>query len=295
LSRRLGIGIIIALVGISIAAVGFYVLSGMVRQSVAPLPQPTVQPQITENVVATTHNIALGTVLRSGDLKLVEVPVELVPPGALNNVELAIGRFAKVDLVAGEMVQNHHLADPTNISHDVAFIIDDSQVLMAFPATDLISTLSVIQRGDIVDVFVTLTQEVPIVEEGEEGLVARTEDGEVLTESLVLTWDAMQRLEITALVADITYEEQPAQGSSLPVGGGEGEEQPQPTPQPQEIKVQAYLLALDPQDALVLKHLKDIGAQFDLVLRSPTSTELFELSPVNSQYLMDRYGFELLK
>ena len=29
--------------------------------------------------------------------------------------------------------------------------------------------------------------------------------------------------------------------------------------QPAEIKVQAYLLALDPQDALLLKHLKDIG------------------------------------
>jgi Flp pilus assembly protein CpaB len=293
LSRRIVIGIIIAIVGIAIAAVGVYVLSGMVRQSVAPLPQPTAQPQITENVVATTHNIALGTVLSSGDLKLVEVPVELVPPGTLNNVELAIGQFAKVDLVTGELVGNHHLADPTNVTHDVAFIIDDSQVLMAFPANDLISSVSVIQRGDIVDVFATLNQEVPIVEEGPEGLVASEEGGEEQTETLDITWDAMQRLEITALVADVTMEEQG--GSSIPVVGGEGEQQAQPTPQPKEIKIQAYLLALDPQDALVLKHLKDIGAKFDLVLRSPTSKDLFELSPVNSQYLMDRYGFELLK
>jgi hypothetical protein len=45
----------------------------------------------------------------------------------------------------------------------------------------------------------------------------------------------------------------------------------------------------------VLKHLKDIGAQFDFVLRSPTSTEIFDLTPINSDYLMDRYELEIPK
>jgi pilus assembly protein CpaB len=49
------------------------------------------------------------------------------------------------------------------------------------------------------------------------------------------------------------------------------------------------MLALAPQDALVLKHLKDTGAIFDLVLRAPTSTELFDLTPVTSQYISERY------
>ena len=54
----------------------------------------------------------------------------------------------------------------------------------------------------------------------------------------------------------------------------------------------ALLLALDPQDALVLKHLRDTGAIFDFVLRSPTSNVLFDLEPVTADYLVDLFGLE---
>ena len=40
----------------------------------------------------------------------------------------------------------------------------------------------------------------------------------------------------------------------------------------------AYLLALNPRDALILKHLKDTDAIFDIVLRAPTSTIQFDLT-----------------
>jgi hypothetical protein len=59
--------------------------------------------------------------------------------------------------------------------------------------------------------------------------------------------------------------------------------------------VRAYLLALAPQDALTLKHLNDSGAKFDFVLRAPTSTQLFELQTVNSDYLVDRYELTIPK
>jgi len=61
------------------------------------------------------------------------------------------------------------------------------------------------------------------------------------------------------------------------------------------VNIEAYLLALSPQDALMLKHFKDTGATFDIVLRAPTSTTLFELQPVNQDYLVDRYGFVVMK
>jgi len=293
LSRRVRVGILVAIVGIALAAAGIWVLSNIVQQSLAPRPAPTPLPPATESVVMTTHAVALGTVLDTRDLKLVEVPVELAPPGTLNNIEAAVGRFSKVDLASGEVLLDHHLADPTNVSHDVAFILEDDQVLLAFPANDLMSSLSVVQRGDQVDIFVTLSQEVRIVREGPDGVLV-AQGGEQETETVELTFDAMQRVEITALVADIVYEEQPQQAPSVPLGGEE-EPQPQPTPKPAEITVKAYLLALSPQDALVLKHLKDIGAEFDFVLRSPTSTEIFDLTPINSDYLMDRYELEIPK
>ena len=59
------------------------------------------------------------------------------------------------------------------------------------------------------------------------------------------------------------------------------------------MNIQAYLLALDPQDALVLKHLKDRNAIFDIVLRAPTSNNNFELAPVYDDFLNDYFGLEI--
>ena len=91
------------------------------------------------------------------DIQLATVPVSLVPRDALQTIESALGKIAIVHLIQGEMVLQHHLADPTNVSHDVGYIIGDDQVLMAFPANDLMSGLGVLQRGDNVDIFVSLT------------------------------------------------------------------------------------------------------------------------------------------
>jgi len=292
LSRRFRIGILIALVGVGLAAIGLYVLSVMLRQSLSPRPVPTQVPPLTEQVVVTTHNVTLGMVLKSGDLRLAEVPIELVPVGAVREIEAVLGRFSKVDLVAGEMVLDHHLANPTNINHDIGYIIDDSQVLMAFPATDLMSSLSVFERGDIIDILVTIDQEAPVVSEDPNAFVAPGEEEQ--TETRQFTFDAFQRIEITAMVVDVIVEQQPASQSPLEGVGG-GTPQPAPTPRPADIRIRAYLFALLPQDALLLKHLKDTGAIFDLVLRSPTSTQLFELNPVTSDYLIDRYELEVPK
>jgi len=208
------------------------------------------------------------------------MPVELIPPGVLTAADEAIGRFSKVDLVSGEMLLDHHLADPTNVNHDVAYTIGDDQVMMAFPASDLMSTLSVIQRGDLVDIFITIDQEVPL-SPLTGGQVSATGEEETKTETL--TFDAMQRVEITAMVADVVQEKQ---SSSVPLQSGDTS---QPTQQQTQTKIRAYLLAMSPQDALVLKHFKDTGANFDIVLRSPTSNQLFDQTPVTSQYLIDRY------
>lgn len=291
MSKRLRTGILVAIVGIGIVVIGLFVLTRLVRQSLAPLPQPTPIPAQTEQVVVVTHDMVVGTVLQSADLRMIQVPLELIPQDAVRNIESAIGRFTKVNLISGEMVLNHHLADPTNVSHDIGFIIGDAQVLMAFPASDLMSSLSMIQRGDVVDIFATMNQEVRIAAEGEEDLVATGEEED--TEVKSITFDAMQRVEITALVVDIITEDNRAP-ASIPLNTEETPAQ-QPTPKPSEIKIRAYLLALLPQDALVLKYLKDNGAIFDMVLRSPSSNQLFELNPVTSDYLIDRYELELPK
>jgi hypothetical protein len=155
---------------------------------------------------------------------------------------------------------------------------------MAFPATDLMSREGMVQRGDFVDIFATFEQVIePTVEEtsGEEGQAEEVLNPEFRT----YTVDTMQKVGITAMVLEVPQDQQAITAS---LGGGqEVETKPAST-------IKSYLLALDPQSALVLKHLKDIGAIFDIVLRSPTSTLEFELTPVSQEYIIELFGLEIL-
>jgi pilus assembly protein CpaB len=147
LNRRVRIGVLIALIGIVLVVAGFVVLSNFIQQSLAPLPPPTPVPPITQDVIVAARDVALGTLLEQSDLTIASVPVELVPRDRLTAIEQGIGRIVKSDLVQGEMVLEHKLADPTNVSRDLAFIIGDDKVLLAFPVTDLMTSLGILQRG----------------------------------------------------------------------------------------------------------------------------------------------------
>jgi len=291
LNRRLRTGIIIAVVGIAMIAIGLFVLGRLVRDSLAPLPAPTPIPVTTEKVLITTHDIAIGSLLSADDVVQVDMPIELRPRDALKDVAEAVGRMVKVNLVANELVLGHHLADPTNASHDLAFVIGDNQVLVAFPSGDLMSGLGVLQPGDNIDILVSINQIVKVIPASGQTTTGQEEQ----TISKLFTFDAMQRVVIQAIIADVVTEEGTAPVAATVVKNASGTPVPTPTPNPGVRNVRAYLLAVSPQDALVLKHLRDAGGNFDIVLRSPTSTELFELSPVLSDYLNDRYQLEIEK
>jgi len=273
-------------VGIALALIGGIFVGSLFRGRVSAPATPTPPPPLTELVVVVTHDIALGSVLGESDMREIEVPLGLAPRGALTQVNEGVGRMTKQNIVGGEMVMSQHLADPTNINRDLAFVLPDDEVLMAFPVVDLMGQLEMLGRGDRVDVLITYDLEVRIPEEG---ITLSLETPEPVTEKF--TFDAMQRLEITATIVEITSTNQTG-NQGAPAVNQQGTPVPTPTPSPAQRNTVALLLALDPQDALVLKHLKDTGAIFDFVLRSPTSNLLFELEPVTEDYLIDLYGLE---
>jgi Flp pilus assembly protein CpaB len=283
LNRRLLIGILLAVLGLALIIGGIFAVTNLVSRSFAPNAAPTAIAIATTQVLATTHDIAPGALLTNEDVQFVEVPVALAARNTITDITRAVGRITNVHLIQGELLMEHHLADPTNISHDVGFIIGDDQVLMAFPAEDLMSSLNVLQRGDMVDILASLTvnMEVAQVVPGET-VTAEAENTETITR--VFTFDANQRIQLSAIVADVVMEETTIL---------EGEVQP--TPQPSEVTVHAYLLALNAQDALVLKNLIDSDAIFDIVLRSPSSNELYDLSPVTLEYLVEQYQLEIIE
>lgn len=303
MSRRV-LGIIIAIVGIAVAVLGAYSIRQILTTSFAPAAVATPINLATEKVVVVTRDLAVGAVIKPSDVREEDIPVNLIPRNAIRDLNEVVERMVKVPLVTGEMVLAHHVADPNLISHDIAFTMSDNMVLMAFPATDLMSSLNVLQRGDLVDIFVSIEETVEVVEGGrtdtqfgnlpqptptpQAGPVTLPEENPIV--SRLFTFDALQATDISAIIADITYE----QGSytSVPLGA-ENEVIASTEPIPSSVRVRSYLLILNPQDALLLKHLVDIGATFDLVLRAPTSDQLFDLQPVISEYLIDRYQLEV--
>lgn len=286
MSRRRGL--IFGLLGVLVVFVGIIIIRGALGRVTSPPPPPTLPPPLTSSVLVTTHAIPLRGILKAEDLTLVEVPIELVPPGALTGKSAAAGKITKVPLAAGEMVLEHHLADPTKTSKDLAFTIGDDQVIMAFPATDLMSQINILQAGDLVDILVSL--EVPVMPA--QANSAGAPGQEPKSEDQLFTFNALQRITIQAVVVKVTPQRTTGTTASRTSTTAGATPVPTPTPVPPEIEPQAILLALSPQDALVLKHLKDAGGVIDIVLRAPTSTQLFQLEPVMPDYLKDRYELE---
>jgi pilus assembly protein CpaB len=262
LNSRTRTGITIAIVGIVLIALGIYAAIRLLNVSFttgAVRPTPLPREETIAKVALVTRDVAEGVVLTAEDVNLGDVPIELAPRDAIDNLDNAIGRITKTDLFQGEMVLEHNLANPTGQAYDIAYVLDERHVLMALGVGDLMTRHAIIKRGDIVDLFATY------------------ESGQIVT------FDSFQRLDITAIVIAIVESDDANQDLQRPTG-----------PRRSQVAVQAYLLALDPQDALVLKFLKDTGANFDMVLRAPTSSGHFQLTPVTAQYIQELYGLGLL-
>jgi pilus assembly protein CpaB len=227
-----------------------------VRETGEPVAAP---PQV--SVVVAARRIEVRSLLTAEDLELREMPVDAVPETALRDVEEGVGRITLVDLYAGEVLLTERLVDPDVVARDgrTALVINDDQVLMAFPAEDLMSRVNVLKPGDHVDLL--FSHQFPAGQVGVApgaGPVAQGTAGEEEEEQVTFT--LLQNVVIAAIT-----------------GGGE------------EESARALLLTLSPQDALVLKYMKDAGGIVDIVLRAPGVEVEFPTDPVNLEYLINRY------
>jgi len=208
-SRRV-FGIIIAIVGVGVAIVGVFSIRQILVSTFTPPPAPVQPEALTEQVVAVTRDYEVGDVVGENGVRVVDMPVELIPRNAIRDIEETVERIVKVHLVSGEIVQTHHLADPTNISHDIGFIMSDKMVMLAFPAGDLMSSLNVLERGDLIDILVTISEQVDVVVGDSDGAPGSGEpvlpdDEEQETVGRTLTFDAMQATDISAVIADVQF------------------------------------------------------------------------------------------
>jgi pilus assembly protein CpaB len=222
-------------------------------------------------VVVAARAIEVRVSLTAEDLELRDLPVEAAPEGAVRELEEAVGKITLVDLYPGEVILAQRLLDPNVITGDgrLALVLAEDEVLMAFPAQDLMSRVGVLKPGDHVDLLFSL--DFPVNRGIEEFLPAEGETAEGKPAQTVqdneeqVTFNLLQNVSIAAIVTGRT-----------PTGGEAG-------------AAEAILLTVSPQDALLLKYAQDAGGIVDIVLRAPGTERPFSTEPVDVDYMIHRY------
>jgi pilus assembly protein CpaB len=257
-------GFLWLMAGLVVALMAGVVAFATLSQAADP-PETRQSDEARITVVVASRPVAVRSALTSEDLAFVEVPADSVPEGAVRELEAALGKLVLVDLYPGEMLLRQRLLDPNVVTADgrSALVLVEDQVLMAIPAQDLLSRVGVLKAGDQVDLLFSL--DFPVDRDTQSGS-SGNDDEEQATFSLLenVTVAALLSNQATADKAKESAEGKPAQP-------------------------QAILLTINPQDALAVKYMVDAGGTFDLVLRAPGVDRLFETSPVDVDYLINRY------
>jgi pilus assembly protein CpaB len=120
-------------------------------------------------VVVTTNPVALGAVIKSGDLKLVNWPAQNLPPGAFSKLEDVVDRVALSNILVEEPVLEGRLAAPGS-GAGLAGIIPAGMRAVSVRVNDVISVAGFVLPGSRVDVMVTATPRT----ESQGGPVTRT-------------------------------------------------------------------------------------------------------------------------
>ncbi len=243
-------GLVVAVLA---GVIAYVTLSQAASRSAGEEAGPTVE------VVVAARAIDVRSQLAAEDLTLQEMPVRTAPEGAIREIGQAAGQLTTVDLYPGEIIVARRLLDPNTIAPDgrMALVISDDQVLMAIPTEDLLSQVGILKAGDHVDLLFTLPFPTGSAIGGVVG------GGQV--EEQPMTFNLLQNVTIAAVVGG-------------PTSTGETEGAPR-----------ALLLTVGPQDALVLKYVRDQGGIQDVVLRPPGVEEPYEIDPVDMDYMINRY------
>ena len=137
------IGVIIALIALMVAIFGR--ASGPGTSSVSA------------SVVQVSTAVSANSALVAGDLKLVTVPTNAIPPNPITSVKSAVGQFAAVNLNAGEILSTNLLLSASQEAHVGPLLnIPAGTVAMTVPAGgELNGVAGYPAPGDQLDLIVT--------------------------------------------------------------------------------------------------------------------------------------------
>jgi Flp pilus assembly protein CpaB len=273
MKRRRGIlwllaGLVLALLAAGISYFAF-------QQAVAERAS-AVEEEPTQTVVVAKQPINERAVIRLADISTEERPVEEVPSGSVFKTDDAVGRIAARSIQPGQVLLAQNLiesfpsaggVEPAEVlTGTVNFdqALGDELVAFALPVTDKLSKEGILLAGDHVDLL--FSTDVVGAQEGSGGKVSIY---------------AIQDLEVLQII----YQPPPAEeeeGTNVADEAGS---------EPAALVPKTLILAIEPQDAVVLKYAIDTASPLDLVLRGKDNERTFDVDAVHINTISERYRF----
>ncbi|MBI3960059.1 MAG: hypothetical protein HY328_14700 [Chloroflexi bacterium] len=211
----------------------------------------------TVSVIVAVADIAPFVAINTGMVTLLDVPATMAPKEYVAHIEDVIGKMTLAPVTLGEILVTPRLADPTDPNSPLLYTMRQDEVLVSMPMSALAGQLGLLAVGQHIDIAYT----------GE--FAYKDANGNVAAAASPTTFLSLQNLEIKGLMSRSLAKE----GIS-------------PAPD-------AILLAVAPQEALILKFLVDAGAPMDILLRSPGNNSLLAVAPVDEQFLIDYFRLDL--
>ncbi len=270
MKRRRGVLWLLAGLVLAIAAAGISYFA--FQQAMAERASAVEEPS-TQTVVVAKQLINERAVIRLADISTEERPIEEVPSGAVFKTEDAVGRIATRSMQPGQILLTQYLIEsfsPTGI--EAADIITESVnfnealgedlVGFAFPVTDRLSQEGILLAGDHVDLL--FSTDVVGQQEGSGGKVSIY---------------AIQDVEILQVIY-------------MPAPTEEGDEKkPSEAVEEAPLVPKTLIMAMEPQDAVVLKYAIDTESPLDVVLRAADNERFFDVDAVHINTISERYRF----
>jgi Flp pilus assembly protein CpaB len=258
--------------GVVLALVAGVMTFDTINDATTAAVKSSIQDSATTQVLVAAADILPNQLVTEDMVSIVEVPVYLAPLQAATSVDQVTNRIATSMIASGSFLIQEQLVNPADPNAPVLYTIDKDRILMAIPATALLGNLGFLKVGDRVDIAYTTDLEVDVLNQANEQTVS-DEDEQKDTRSgdvIPVTFYSLQNVEIKGLAKYALGEESATITSP-----------------------DALIVAVNPQDALVIKYLMDTGADMEMFLRAPGNDTLSPMQPVDQEYLINRFQLHL--
>lgn len=265
-NRRGLLFILVGLVAALAAGVVVFILAmnlgnSAAQNSLAASIPPT--PVSSREVIVAAQDIDPNTIITTTMILTASYPSDLIPSDAFTNTAELLGTTSKQKILSGLPLLRRQFV-PASGRQGTSIIIPKGKLLVGFPAAGILNSTGAIKQGDHVDILLTL----PI--SGTTRLDNSAGAGSQLPgNTSIVSQETMQNIEVYN-TGEITAD-----------GNGRA----------QQGAATTITFIVDPQEALILKYIKESGGNIDLVLRSLEDNEQHATDPVNLDYIVDLYKF----